>query len=149
MVEGLEERWERWVPAYLDVAGVREEKVASATRWWHRLAEYQGIGELADGIEGEIAFVWSDDYGLASQLALEIAKTSPTGFPRLVLPFDPLHARRAIEPSDGERGVVLLARRAWLRGDDVVERTWSVPHPTTGEAVQLALIRAREIEKSP
>ena len=127
-----EEAWTS-APSYLAVAGERERDVAAATRWWHRLAEYQAFD--ADCPPATPAIV-SDDYGLAAQWAVQC----PTGVPRIVVPFDPIFARSA-HPIP--RGALVLAVRddvARLVGGRAWEPIATFAHPITGQAIACARV---------
>ena len=125
-------------PAYLDFAGEREAEVASATAWWHRLAEYRWFEAACPD---DVEVVVSDDYGFAAQWAVRC----PNGVPRLVLPLDPLFADAG---ATIPRGALVLAVRHDVEAL-VGERAWTplapFSHPITGAPV----VRARVSDDPP
>lgn len=128
----LEERWTS-APSYLQIAGAREAAVASASAWWHRLAEYRAFAsDCPDGVEVLV----TDDYGLAAQWAVGC----PTGAPRLVVPLDPLFARRREQIPRGAMVLTVRHAVAELVGARRVEAAGSFAHPITGETVSLARV---------
>lgn len=136
-------------PAFFDYhgfAGQREEEVAPAERWWHRLAVYQGLGSLPEEIlarvpDGvELLRVRSDDYGLAAQLVAEIQTLRPNPDLRLVLPLDPLFVGTT-ERDDREGATLLLAVQR--RVEDLhasADTTFGLTHPITGERIECGLV---------
>ncbi len=138
-VRALEARLGSHVPAYLGVAGQREARVAPATQWWQRCAEYRDIRgfceDIADRLgETPVAVVVSDDYGLAAQWAVRCPKSVPC----LVLPLDPLFAPAPLVSAGG--ATLVLSERtpfAELLPGQGVQYLGAVPHPITGHAVRL------------
>ena len=132
-----DEAWgERVLPGYLRVAGEREREVATAQRWWHRVAEYRDPSPWFATFAPDAPtppVVVSDDYGLAAQWAVRC----PSPVPRVVLPLDPLTpvvdrlpagtlviaVQRPVEALVGPEGWTALGAR---------------PHPVTGAPVQRA-----------
>lgn len=138
LAQQVEERWgTRIAPPYLAMAGSREAEVASATQWWHRLAEYRSLEAwcASFGAAGEIDAVVSDDYGLAAQWAV----SCPTRVPALVLPHDPLLPL----PSSVRAGSLVLAVRCSIEdlvGSEGWEPLEPIPHPITGAPVLRAVL---------
>ncbi len=137
LTRALETRWET-APSYLGLAGTRERSVASATDWWHRLAEYRSLDALcsATAAHHDVEVVISDDYGLAAQWATRC----PSAVPRLVLPDDPIFA--GADDGIPVGALVIAVRRApsALLGTRSWAPAGTMTHPITGEPVALARV---------
>lgn len=148
LVRSLEERGVPGLFSYRGFAGEREEAVAPAARWWHRLAVYRGLGALPETVlshvpEGsELTRIVSDDYGLAAQLRLALQQRRPSWDPRLVLPLDPLFA--GSDPAGTRRSgttLVLAVQSGLDRLGQDVDRRFELSHPVTGRAFPAGLVR--------
>jgi len=137
LTRSLEATWED-APSYLGLAGTREESVASARSWWHRLAEYRSLDRLCASTQAfeDVEVVVSDDYGIATQWATRC----PSSVPRLVLPGDPIFARA--ESTIPVGALVIAVRRPpeELLGEQSWEPAGEVEHPITGEPIVLARV---------
>lgn len=140
LTRALEERWAS-APSYLGLAGTRERSVASATAWWHRLAEYRSIDDLcaATAAHHDVEVVVSDDYGLAAQWATRC----PSPVPRLVLPDDPIFAGADAGIPTGALVIAVRRPPSELLGTRSWEPAGAVTHPITGESVTLARVTGR------
>ena len=138
LARSAEERWGQAIlPSYLDIAGAREARVASATQWWHRPAEYRSLKAWCSEVwpEHAIDVVVSDDYGLASQASM----ACPTTVARVVLPLDAL-LRRPERVAAGALVMAVQCEVADLVGNEGWRALEPVAHPVTGAPVRRALL---------
>jgi len=123
------------LPAYSDLAGQREARVASAASWrdylegFHGQVEWPPLPSIPDQIK-------SDDYAIAARLALKCPATVPV----VVVPGDPLFAAEA---ANGPLRELVVAVRVDL--DDLVQDgqvVWrgTMRHPVTASTIRLALV---------
>jgi hypothetical protein len=139
---------------------MREARISATRTWAQRFREYQPMDHFTEGVarswrahcacEAPPAWIVSDDYGLAAQLAYAWDGATP----RLCVPADPLFNRAAAGLQAGrDDGVLVLGVQVPL--DQVAEHVGdaaaiaTLVHPVTGEAVQLGAVPKRASRGTP